>query len=617
MRVRSRWRYALAALTALAVLLTASAAAEAPTRTAILAGAGERVSLASWTVREDGSNRGLALGWQRGAFSGGQTTVPSVMHPEAFAGRAGTHNYEGSVAWYRTSLHATVAGTYALDFQSANFYAQVWVDGHLLGSHRGSYLPFELRAHLAAGAHTVVVRIDWRDPGAQSRAGFHRTWFNWGGIDGEVEARRVNASDLSEPTIHTTVSEGTARVTVAMRVRNEGPERTITPEGSLVREGASVQLSFAPLTLEAGRTATATATVTLPAPALWSPRAPNLYRLQLAVPGESTYTADVGLRQISWRNGTIYINGARLKLHGVTAQEDAPGHGDALTASDDDRLLSELRAIHANAVRAQHPLDPVLLEKLDAAGIVVWQGVGPVEGAGNWFSDTPRLNAEAEQQARSAVAAEQLHPSVIAWNLVDEVAGNGRNGEEVAYVQTLTHWLHAHDPGRMVAVDVWGDHPPTRPGALFAGVDAVAETDYSGWYDSPRDTPSQLAAMMRARLAAMARTFPGRVLMISEFGAESNGLNPSGSPGGYDFQAHLLAQHISVYEADPRLSGMLIWLLRDYPLTPTFQGGSIHAKLPHVRLIEGLNQKGLFTRGGSAKPAARTVAALFGSLPVG
>ena len=60
-------------------------------------------------------------------------------------------------------------------------------------------------------------------------------------------------------------------------------------------------------------------------------------------------------------------------------------------------------------------------------------------------------------------------------------------------MRTLTRWLHANDPTRMVAVDVWGDHPPTHAGALYSEVDAVAETDYSGWYDSPHDTPAQLA----------------------------------------------------------------------------------------------------------------------------
>ena len=160
-----------------------------------------------------------------------------------------------------------------------------------------------------------------------------------------------------------------------------------------------------------------------------------------------------------------------------------------------------------------------------------------------------------------------------------------------------------------------GDHPPQHAGALYAGVDAVAETDYTGWYDSPQDTPAQQTALMRSRLAAMHRTFAGRVLVISEFGAESNTLNSPGSPGSYGFQASLLARHIVVYAGDPELSGMLIWGLRDYALVPTFEGGSIHSKLPRLRLIEGLNQKGLFTYGGSPKPAVGVVARLFKALP--
>jgi hypothetical protein len=61
---------------------------------------------------------------------------------------------------------------------------------------------------------------------------------------------------------------------------------------------------------------------------------------------------------------------------------------------------------------------------------------------------------------------------------------------------------------------------------------------------------------------------------------------------------------------------MMIWVLRDYPLTPTFSGGSIKGVLPKLLLIEGLNQKGLFTYGGRAKPGVvSTVARLFNALP--
>ncbi len=615
-------KIALAALAACVALAATAAAAQAPLSPSLLAeGPTDRTALTHWTLRKDPADRGLALGWQRGGFAGAGVTVPNVVSPEPYAGPAAEPNYEGSVAWYRTTFRAPTAGMYALTFESANFQASVFLDGRPLGSHRGSYLPFELRRRVGAGTHTVVVRVDWRDPSAQSRLGFHRTWFNWGGLDGEVNVREIGESELASPTIQTTLpsssngSPSTASVAVSVEVRNDGASgRSIVPEGTLSGGAQTIALHFGELHLSHGQSTRVSTTVTVPEPALWSPASPSLYELTLAVGGESDFSARVGLRQIAWHGGQVYLNGRRLLLHGASIQEDAHGHGDALTPGDEDTIVSELKAIGANSVRSQHPLDPALLERLDAAGILVWQGIGPVEGAGNWYSTTPPLLADAESQARTAVLAERLHPSVFAWNLVDEVAENGRDSAEVDYVQSMTRWLHAHDPTRMVAVDVWGDHPPQHPGALYREVDAVAETDYSGWYDNPHNSPAGVTAEIHRRLAGMKRTFAGKVLVISEFGAESNNLNPNGSPGSFSFQSGLLARHIRAYTADPRLSGMFVYLLRDYPLNPTFYGGSIHQKLPSLRLIESLNEKGLFTYEGSAKPAASAVAALYRAL---
>jgi len=599
-----------------------AAAAEAPGSKPITSeGPGGRTALTSWVLRRDPENRGLSQGFSRGGFPGGDVSVPNVVSPTPYTGHAGAANYEGSIAWYRTSFQAATPGTYALSFQSANYLATVWVDGRKLGSHHGSYLPFEERARLAAGRHTVVVRVDWEDPAQQAREGFHRTWFNWGGIDGPVYVRPVGETELSAPTLQTTLSPDSssakqASVTVGVQVHNYGPTRTITPEGSLVHGAQTVKLSFPAVAVGHDQVLTDTSTATVAAPALWSPANPNLYQLALQAGTQSSYSARVGLRQLTWHGGGLYLNGQQLSLHGVSIQEDAQGHGDALTPADDTKIVEELKQLGANVVRSQHPLYPELLERLDEAGILVWQGIGPVEGAAMWYSTTPRLLAEAEQQARTAVLAEQLHPSIFAWNLVDEVADNGRDAQEVDYVRTISHWLHQQDPGRVVAVDVWGDHPPTHAGALYSEVNAVAETDYSGWYDYPHDSVAQDEAKMRGRLTAMERTFPGKVLVVSEFGAESNDLNPPGRPGSYAYQAKLLAEHIAVYEADPHLTAMMVWVLRDYPLTPTFEGGSIKSVLPKLKLIEGLNQKGLFTYGGRAKPGVvSTVARLYGALP--
>src|SRR5207244_6474491 len=126
-----------------------------------------------------------------------------------------------------------------------------------------------------------------------------------------------------------------------------------------------------------------------------------------------------------WSGGRLYLNGRRLRLHGASLHEDVEGRGDALRPSDMDALVAELKAIGANATRAQHGLNEALLERLDRAGILVWQGVGPVDAPGAWTSDDALRGHVARERVRATVRQERLHPSVIAWNRVDEGAGNG------------------------------------------------------------------------------------------------------------------------------------------------------------------------------------------------
>jgi hypothetical protein len=608
-------------LAGVAVLL-AFALSIPPSSAALSEGPGGQVTLSAWTMSPDPGDLGVLEGWPTGAFTGTAVTVPNTANPAPVKGQAAIPSYEGSVAWYRTTFTAPTAGTYAVSFQSVSYIAEVWLDGQPLGSHVGFDLPFELRSALAAGAHTLVVRVNWRDPLVQTHGGFHRTWFNFGGLDGAVSVRELGESELSDPAIQTTLTPDsptaqTATVALSVNVHNDGPARTIAPEGALGRAGRTIPVSFPAQTVQPEQTVTMSATVTVPEPALWAPGSPNMYELTLVVPGESSFTAHVGLRQLTWDGGKMFLNGQPLTLHGASIQMEARGHGEALGPAEQAALVQELQEIGANATRSQHPLPASLLERLDAAGIVVWQGIGPNDPSGDWTGITPALAERAQQDARTAAIAEQLHPSVIAWNLTNELAGNGHPGGQARYVEAMARWLHAFDPGRMVAVDVWGLHPPKVAGALYDNVNAVSDTDYSGWYEGVHYKPKRLAKFIHERLAAMHRTFAGKVQIISEFGAEANALNRPNKPGGYAFQSHLLAQHIAIYSADPKLSGMLVWVLRDFAENPTYNGGSVRSELTHMKLIEGINGKGLFDYAGQPKPAVGVVARLFKALPAG
>jgi hypothetical protein len=572
-----------------------------------------------WIEASDPDDLGVRDGWAAGGFAGALVTLPHVANAATVTGAAGVAAYRGGIAWYRTTLTAPRTGSYALRFESVHHVATVWLDGQQIGTHTGAYLPFELRLRLREGvAHRLVVRADYRFPTRQKRDGWHRTWFNYGGINREVTLRPLAPSELEAPGVRTRLYRGTAVVDVDVVVHNrtEGT-RTLRVRGTLRHDGRGPALVFPEVRVGPGEERRVTARAVVQQPALWAPGSPSLYELKLAVPGEGAWDDTVGLRQISRAGAKMMINGRRLRLHGASIHEDAAGDGDGLTGADMDAIVRDLRAIGANATRAQHALSPPLLERLDRAGIVVWQGVGPVDAPGAWMSHTPALAHAARERVRVSVRQERLHPSVIAWNLVNEIAGNGHDASQVAYVSDMARELHREDPGRLVAVDLWGAHPPAVPGRIYRDVDAVALTNYVGWYEGADETRAQIASRLHDTAVGFTRTFRDKVLLVSEFGAEANAMNATDAPGGYAYQSWLLRRHIATYRALPQLSGMVVWNLRDFGVSPSFAGGSIRSVVPDINIQRGLNTKGLFDYAGRPKPAAAAVRNAFAGLGTG
>jgi hypothetical protein len=577
----------------LSLVLAAAFAAPVPAAgPQTFAGPDGRSALRSWT------------------FDGHAVTVPHVANPALPGTRAMYAAYRGATGTYRTTID-TRAGTYVLRFESVAARAEVFVDGRRVAAHQRAYEPFEAPVQLDAGRHDVAVRADWRAPAAQSQLGLHRTWFNWGGIDREVTLRRVGDSEVTGVALTTRLRRGRAVLALAVRVRNtRDVARRVPVLVRLVRRGRTWTYDLGGADLGPGEAGTVERRIVVPHPDLWRPGHGALYQLQAIVPFESGFRARVGLREISWRGGVLRINGRRTVLRGASLHEDVPGRGDALTAADMRRAVTELRAIGANAVRAQHPLAPALLERLDRAGIAVWQQIGPVDSPGQWTATTPALVAQAHMDVREDLRANRLHPAILAWSLGTEVAGNGDPGQG-AYVDAAARELHAADPGRGVGVDVWTDHMPVRPGLLYRSLDAIGVTSYFGWYERPHASPAAQAALVRGRVRTLRARFPHKALVVAELGAEGTPDSRSSAPGGRGYQARLLATQLRALRTLPGLSGTFVWLLRDFAVNPQFRGGTATRLFPSYRAVNGLNQKGLFDYAGRPKPAVAAVRSAF------
>lgn len=563
--------------------------------------------------------RTLNGGWMRaagltgrpsGRFPGTPVTLPDVANA-AFTGLDSMRAAQrGSVAWYRRSFTVPVTGDWRITFGSASFTATVWLDGRRLGSHTGAYTPFAFTRRLAAGRpHTIVVRTDYRDPRRQDALGFHRAWFNWGGLNGAVTLRPLGACDLELPAVTTRLAQRGAEVTVGVTVRNRTSQAlTLRPLGLL----AGVPFRFTTRALAPRRAVRVHARVPIVRSDLWAPQRPRMSSLQIVVPGGCARRDRVGLRELRVAAGRLLVNGRPLWLRGAALHEEAPGRGDALTGADQDRIVTRLRAIGANATRAQHALDPGLLDRLDRAGILVWQGVGPFESPGRWtIGRSSAALAAGRARTLRQVALERIHPSIVAWSLVNELAGNGADRSQVDYVDGLARDLHRLDPGRLVAVDIWGASPPARPGPIYRNLDAVGLTDYSGWARAPGAPRGVRDELTRRLVARFAGRFPDKLRVITEFGAAANGRNPGGAPGGYGYQAELITSHARIYRANEGIGGALVWNLADFSVPPNWGGGSAARLYPQLVTTRGRNEKGLFTAGGQAKPAARELAQLW------
>ena len=566
-----------------------------------------RLGLGSWGYRADPRNVGLEEGWARRALDTEPIAVPG-RPPEqaAIAGRAGARAYAGSVGWWQAPLTVARDGVYAIGVGSANREARLWVDGRPRCAHTGAYMPFRCLARLRAGRHRVTMRLDWRDPGRARAEGHDRAWFNWGGLAWPVSVRRVGELELSEPRIATRLRGGRARVTVLVDVQSHARGAVTARVGGVLRRGsATVALRFGARRLARGEIRRVRATATVRDPALWSPRRPRLYRLELRAAGAEPLRLGVGLRELRWSASGLALNGRALRLHGAELPPDAAGHGDALTVSDEARIVAELRAAGANSARAQFPLSDRFLRRLDAAGILVWQEIGPFTKAGDWHGTAE----DARHRALETAVREQPHPSVAVWSLVNEAAGQGRADGQVEYVRTTASALHGIDPGRPVGVGIWGPHPPRAPGPMYEPLDVLGTTDYVGWYDDADAPPATQDAVALQRLRALRALFPGKLLVVGEVGAGANAQTPAAARGGFGYQARLLQRRLTAYGREPGLGGVLVFALRDYALRPSFAGGRA-ARLGY-RGTPGINDKGLFTYAGRPKPAARAVRRAF------
>jgi beta-galactosidase/beta-glucuronidase len=604
----------------LSVPLGPSARADVPTAGTLYQDgpSGRYLVSGAWYRRADPRDRGRKLGWQRRETleAWQQTTVPNAAN----AGNYSARSYLGGVWWYRKDFElprGSAGASWVLRFESVNYRSTVWLNGRRIGGHTGGYLPFEVLAkRLRRGdVNELVVRVDSRRgeldvPSVARRKGgrYVGGWWNYAGILREVYLRRVDRLDFTNVSARPELPCPTCPATVHVQaiVGNFGhaPANAVV-EGRI----GSQTISFKPGSIAGRGFGLFDSSARIDKPRLWSPAAPNLYRIVLRVRLNGRivqrYTLHTGIRSIRVsQDGRLLLNGAPVSLRGASMHEDDPQRGAALGPAELRGNVDMLRDLGATMTRSHYPLHPLTLELADRYGILVWSEVPVYQMRDELFRRT-RVRGQAGQLVRALVHRDRSHPSVLVWGLGNE--NTTRPGPGLTrYITSAARLARQLDPTRLVGISFQG-YPTVGKQHVYTQLDALGVNDYFGWYPGPQGSIADRSGI-GPYLERLHYDYPRQALFVTELGAEANRAGAATEKGTYAFQQDFLTYHLNVIAGKPFVNGALVWILKDFHVKPSYAGGNPKPDPP-------LNEKGLVDLTGARKPAFETVKRIFQAQP--
>jgi len=279
------------------------------------------------------TNRYLLDGpWEFRLGSSGPWTPVTV--PNAWnATDESPDSMRGAVGWYRKDFRLPSAAKHTrwiMRFESVNYRATVYLNGHVIAKHEGGYIPFEVDLAKASrkGVDHLMVRVDSRrdlttlPPLKNLSNGLPSGgWWNYGGILREVYLRRVNRVDMTELLARPALPCRTCPATVLLRATLSN----LTSHKQVVRMTAAVgsqPARFPKITLAPHETRDLATKVGIAHPRLWEPGAPQLYQVTAAAlighREAAGWSTQIGIRSIRVsRQGRLLINGLPATLRGI------------------------------------------------------------------------------------------------------------------------------------------------------------------------------------------------------------------------------------------------------------------------------------------------------------
>ena len=434
-----------------------------------------------WTFEMDFGSSGEQRGWTNTKGLSKKITVPFC--PESELSGIG-YTYFIPCVWYQRNINIPAEWNgkkILLHFGAADYETKVYVDGKMVGEHKGagSSFNFDITSYVKAGQQAnLVVRVydnlrGGMQPGGKQCTALYSAGCSYTRVTGiwqTVWMEAVNEQALKNVFAIPDIDQ--QQLVVRPEFYNEGNNNTLTVE---VKDGKK---TVAKRTSQASNQST----IVLPIKNahLWSPEDPYLYDVKYTVKNAQGEVIDevssyMGMRKVHISGGYFYLNNKPYFQRLVLDQGYYP---DGIwTAPSDEALRQDIemsKAVGFNGARLhQKVFEERYYYWADKLGYLTWgEEASWVLNINNELAVRNFLTEWAE-----IVVRDRNHPSLVTWTPLNET-WNATPGVYVRFVNDLYALTKAIDPTRPindasgdshVKTDIWSVHDYTRePDKLIA-----------------------------------------------------------------------------------------------------------------------------------------------------
>lgn len=525
-----------------------------------------------------------------------QVNVPHTWNADDMQKK--TNNFYAGVAYYRKHYvfpESLEGKRLFLRFEGVGACAEVYVNGYLVGTHKGAYSAFvcEIGSQVRLGEENeIVVKAD--NAARPDVIPVNHALFGvYGGIYRPVwlivtEPCNIVVNDCASPGVYITqknVSKQSADVSVRVKLDNAtlAPATLELENAIYTREGKLVKVHRQSFELTPQGVQNYVSDFKISHPHLWQGREdPYLYKVVSRLKQDGQVIDEViqplGLRKYEAVAGKgFFLNGKKYPMYGVTRHQDWWGMGSALTNREHDFDLDQIMEVGATTVRfAHYQQSDYIYSRCDTLGLIIWAEIPFVNRVTGQEWDN------VHQQMRELIRQSFNHPSIYVWGIHNEVYHP--HGYTAALTQSVHDLCKLEDPDRYtVAVNGYGhaEHP------VNGNTDIQGMNRYFGWYEKKIQD-------IKPWIEKMEKEYPWQRLMLTEYGADANiehqtellgdALNWGSDFYPETFQTKTHEYQWGVISRHPYILASYLWNMFDFAVPQWKRGG-----------IDARNMKGLIT----------------------